>query len=472
MLTFLLLLKNFKSPYSTNKTNMRLRNRGPSDQQIARKLIRNALVNLNGDNLLLTAGAVSQMTNMGTGGAAYDADVVLGTAANGKPHPAGTCVFFAASGTYLSTPDAAANSITGSFVLIAYVTPDDWTPGGDKTLVSKWTGTGNQKSYRLDIDTTGVLNLLTSADGSVAVTSASTAGPGFTNGTGHWVMAIFNDTADTSNFFTSNDSPLTPVSSISWSQLGTADVAHVSAGIKDSTAIVEVGTFSVGTGGTFAGNISRVVIISGTDETAAAVVDMDPRNQTDPANGDTATFSSGGVTWTQHGNTFIQNTGHTTVHSIGSFGLETTAGQTIASPGTVFLVGRMSNTPSANARFFDSRSNGAANWIIQSVDASTDRFAFFQGTSNVLLTEAFDNDPHVYTAQFNGDATSKLTASDIGNRTGDGGSDDWDYCTLFASTAAGSTMQGYIASLIVFDYQLSETQVAILNTHLASQYRI
>ena len=76
-------------------------------------IINEALVDIDMDY----ANGVSDIPNQGTGGSGYDLDTNVGTEANRKLHPTGSCLLFGASGDYASTPDSAANSITGDIDL-------------------------------------------------------------------------------------------------------------------------------------------------------------------------------------------------------------------------------------------------------------------------------------------------------------------------------------------------------------------
>jgi len=206
------------------------------------------------------------------------------------------------SGTYVSTPDSAAipsGNGTSDTTWVAWIALEDWTPAADMVIVAKYIQAANQRSFSWRLDDTGSLKLFTSADGTaLVVSSESDAITGFANGTGHWVGTTFNDVANTTNFYTS-DQPLgTSLSDINWVQLGNADISHVSAGIFDSTAPVEVGSNDTGSGALFAGKISRAVVIASTDPTATPAVDF---NANDHVTGSTWASSTTGETWTNNG---------------------------------------------------------------------------------------------------------------------------------------------------------------------------
>lgn len=78
------------------------------------------------------------------------------------------------AGTYVSTPDAAALDLVGDVDLRFDADLDSWSESME--LISKWTTTGNQRSYALSLDSTGLLRLWHSTDGTAAgaLSSAST----------------------------------------------------------------------------------------------------------------------------------------------------------------------------------------------------------------------------------------------------------------------------------------------------------
>jgi hypothetical protein len=169
--------------------------------------------------------------------------------------------------------------------------------------------------------------------------------------------------------------------------------------------------------------------------------------------------------WTLNGNTFIQNTGHDVVHSIGSAGLETTDGKSIASPGTVFAVVRYTTQQGYT---IDGRGSAARVAIISDSGASG-KWQAFQGGSTINLTEDWDALPHVHTFQFNGDSSTKYTVSNVGNVQGDAGTENWDYGSLFVAWNGTSGLVGYISQLVVFDRELTEIEVAQVQGYLLTR---
>lgn len=416
-----------------------------------------------------SGGSVTTLGNLGTGGSSYDLDTVIGTGANLKLHPSGSCLFYGVSGDFASTPDTAANSITGDMTLIAYIQPDDWTPSSFKTIISKWESTGNNRAYlfRLDGSSSGKLILTRSSDGTAgsALSKESTVPTGFTDGTGHWVRVTWdvNDDADIT-FYTSDDPEETSLADISWSQLG--GVRSFPTGSADTDALLTMGAFGDdGSGNPFLGSIYRAVGIASTDPTDTPVFDFDPREYSTGT-----TFSSGGATWTLNGDTYIQNTGHDVVMSSGSAGLETSSSQTISQPSVIVAVARYTASLTSDQYLFDTVGAAGDRNVIWADDPS-DRFAAFAGSTIALSSSSYDTDAHVFTFEVNG-SSSKITVSGIGSDSGDAGSEAWDFGIIMADKDNSNAMVGWIGRLLVFDSSLTSDEVALIQNRLADLYNV
>src|SRR5690606_13066716 len=91
------------------------------------------------------------------------------------------------SGNYASTPDSEAVSITGDIDIRVKVAMDDWTPASVQTLVAKIVPP-DQESWRFQLLASGAISFVISTDGvNDAVSQASSAATGFSDGTEHWV---------------------------------------------------------------------------------------------------------------------------------------------------------------------------------------------------------------------------------------------------------------------------------------------
>ncbi len=164
--------------------------------------------------------------------------------------------------------------------------------------------------------------------------------------------------------------------------------------------------------------------------------------------------------------------GHTVVASSGGVGLETTAGQDITQPFTVFMVGKYTDAAPATFQFLLSyRSDGAKEYQMGTNSPSSNKFYHHAGES-IVMDEDYDQDPHLWTGQVVGTAESKITASGVGSKSGDAGTDTYDFGSIFMHANGTLTAKGYIATLLVFDKQLSEKDVAAIQQFLSNKYKL
>lgn len=176
---------------------------------------------------------------------------------------------------YVSSPDSVSTSIVGNVDLFARVAAEDWTPGGERSIVGKWTSAGNQRSYVLHLLSTGVLRLYWSNDGVTINSTDSTAAVAFTDLSAGWVRGTMNVNDGGGNrvvkFYTATDTGnnAEPV----WTQLGTTVTTAGVTTIFDSTSIVSSGAVDSGNTAVWAGRIHRSVIRSGYDGAGSIVWD-------------------------------------------------------------------------------------------------------------------------------------------------------------------------------------------------------
>jgi len=245
---------------------------------INKDLVPGFIIGVEEGGIITVAGLVTEFqNNLGDGGTPFDFDVIVGTAANLKKSISDAALLYGIDGDSISTPNSVASSVESSITGIAYIIPDDWTPGGLKYILAKWNEMGAQRAYQFNLTATGELRFETSETGTaVTDTSESTVPTGFTDETGHWVAFTWDDVANVSNFFTSDDSPTTPPSDVSWTLLGAANISHISAGIFNSTATFTVGArIHAATPFPVSGSIHRAVVINQASLTAVPAVDFD-----------------------------------------------------------------------------------------------------------------------------------------------------------------------------------------------------
>jgi hypothetical protein len=145
-------------------------------------------------------------------------------------------------GSYASTPDSAALSITGNIDMRTRVAANDWTPVGIRHLLAKRAST-TTISYNFYLDTTGCLGWVSSANGSTIRLVISSVATGFTDGTAHWLRVTRNSATGDVKFYTANDSASMPSS---WTQLGSTQSTTIE-GLFDGTQNLEIGGVLGGT---------------------------------------------------------------------------------------------------------------------------------------------------------------------------------------------------------------------------------
>lgn len=150
------------------------------------------------------------------------------------------------------------------------MTATDWTPSASQRLARRGalTGTGST-SWMFSLSSTGVLNFLWTSDGATLANFQSTVATGFTDGTRHWVRAVFTpDTgaaAKSVAFYTSSDG-------VVWTQLGTT----VSSAIAVTYYVVAGQGYHIGGDSGLNGLIGRIYDVEIRDGLAGQVLNPKP----------------------------------------------------------------------------------------------------------------------------------------------------------------------------------------------------
>jgi hypothetical protein len=185
------------------------------------------------------------------------------------------------SGSFLSTPDAAALDVTDLDIRFR-VSMEDWTPASAQGLVTKYE-TAGQRSFFVWISSSGNVVVYWTPDGSTTNAKQSTVATGFTDGTTHWLRVVL-DVSNGGNhdvlFYTAADAAAEPSS---WTQLGTTVTTAGTTTLFAGTSELRVGAAS----GTFlAGSTYRTILKDGIAGTT--VLDVDTSVITD---GSATTFT-------------------------------------------------------------------------------------------------------------------------------------------------------------------------------------
>jgi hypothetical protein len=214
--------------------------------------------------------------NLGTGGAVLNGQNGSTTSADSNDAElldwpgdnAGSYVYLpGVTSNFLSVPDEAALDITGDFDVRAWIEMDDWTPATLTRAVSKFTA--SNLSYELYVDSTGVLILRWSENGTTAKSATSTVVTGLTDGTIKWIRATMDVNNGASGndvkFFLSDDA-------VTWTQLGATVTTAAVTSVFSGTGTVGIGATGSGTAGT-ALKVYRAQILNGIGGTTVLDVD-------------------------------------------------------------------------------------------------------------------------------------------------------------------------------------------------------
>ncbi len=318
---------------------------------------------------------------------------------------------YMSSGTYLylpgvasnnaTAPDSAALDITGDIDARVKVAMDDWTPSAQSGFMSKWTSTGNQRSWRFSVISNGSLQAEWSADGiSSTIIHTSSAVAGISDGTTKWVrwtLDVDNGASGyDSKFWTSDDGT-------NWTQLGTTQTGVATTSIFASTAILEIGTSS--TGGTHSrGKFFRAQVFNGIDGTK--VFDADFENKITSleqasfversTNAATVTINRSGSTYRSAG---ITQAGYLYPGATNAFSASATdflnfeANQSA----TLLVALRQWTTPVSYGMFIEKRTSG-----------TTNGYSFSNAASNFYPEVTIDDGPNSVTT---GAVTTGLSTS-------------------------------------------------------------
>jgi hypothetical protein len=149
-----------------------------------------------------------------------------------------------------TTPDSAANSITGDLTIDVKLAAVNWQASGTNEFLSKIPASGNNA---WDFwHTSGFLTFRASANGTALTQYQCGTAIASAGGTVLWVRVSFqinNGTNSVAKFYTSPDG-------VAWTQIGTNVTGAILASIFDSTGVMEIGS-GVGGQSELAGNFYR-----------------------------------------------------------------------------------------------------------------------------------------------------------------------------------------------------------------------
>jgi len=229
-------------------------------------------------------------------------DQILWTTVRGGaavPVPQGGLVLPGTAGNYASTPDTAVLDITGDVDLRADAKLTNWASGASQQLIGKYTTGGNQRSYRLAITGTGLVQMLWSDLGSNDVPLNSTIAVTPDPATGRLAVRA---TLDVDNGAAGHTATFYTAATLRgpWVQLGAPVVGAGTTSIFSGTAVLEAGSRDAGTANLATGTIYAAEVRNGINGTVVA----SPRfNQL--ATGTTGFTDTSGRVWTVNGTATI-----------------------------------------------------------------------------------------------------------------------------------------------------------------------
>lgn len=202
-------------------------------------------------------------------------------------------------GANATTPDDASLDITGNIDLRAVISFPGYATGGMQTIIAKYTGTGNQRSYSLRMSPTGNLTLLFSTTGASGITATSTVtvyDEGKADGELIAVRATRDSTTGDINFYLGNDPVLNPDV---WEPMG-AVVTAATGALFAGTAVLEIGSLNAGANDRATGTVVMAEVRNGIGGTIVA----NPKPSAEATG--TGSFADGtGKTWTVNGTATI-----------------------------------------------------------------------------------------------------------------------------------------------------------------------
>lgn len=196
------------------------------------------------------------------------------------------------TGNYASTPNAAANRITGDITLIVEASMLSWTPSAVETLVAKDNTAAGGRSYALNIQTNGRPRFNFSLDGTAIISVDCTAATGFSAWQKRHIAVERTASTGDVRFYTSVDG-------VTFTQLGTT-VSSTSGSIFAGNAEVQFGALSTSSLN-LVGNIYDSEIYSGLQISGSGAVlnvDFDPQDYNPSVSQTTFTSVDTGEVWT------------------------------------------------------------------------------------------------------------------------------------------------------------------------------
>lgn len=338
-----------------------------------------------------------------------------------------------ATGNALTSPDSAALDITSNIDLRCKVALNSWVPAAVQDLVSKYDGGINQRSYMLQIDTTGKINFWHSVLGTGGLVTQSTASVGAANYSAKWVRVAADMVAGLVNFYTSDDGA-------SWTQLGTANVALAggASSIFSGTAQLAIGSRSDGAE-LVSGKIYRAQVFNGIAGTLA--FDFNPSSYTSGTTLTDASANAATIT-IQGGATIVTRT---KVYGDGTDDYMKAPAFSLSQPETVYFVGGQTTWTITDV-LYDGNS-AASGSLIQTT--ATPQLNISAGSSVGAVTALAVKTDGVMTSVFNG-ASSANRLNRAAAVTGNAGASNMGGFTLLGNGSGAAIANATASEVIIY----------------------
>ncbi len=215
------------------------------------------------DNLI-TSSPSARYTYGATTGTTATVSRVAATVPSGTTCPSRYLALNGSITNGATTPDSAANSITGDIDIRVKAAMDDWTPSNLQVLAAKYDTTTAQRAYMLRITTSGQLDFWWSTDGTNGSSNNTAGALGLTDGSTKWLRATLQVNNGSGsrvvNLYTSDDGS-------SWTSVYSNTTAGTTS-IYNSTSDFQVG-YRGGAAQELAGKIYYAEVRNGINGTIA-----------------------------------------------------------------------------------------------------------------------------------------------------------------------------------------------------------
>lgn len=199
----------------------------------------------------------------------YDAEL-------GQPKNVGYVQLAGTAGDNVSTPDSAALSFSGDIEVVMRVRVTDWAAASNQSLCGKYVTTSNQRSWRFYANTSGDVGLTASHNGTAVTSVIVTPTVALTDDAWIWLrlrLDLSNGANSVGTVETAADTG-DNVEPSSWTANGT-NTGVIIAGVFDSSAPLEIGSFANGASERLSGRVGRCIVRSGFAGTVVADFNAD-----------------------------------------------------------------------------------------------------------------------------------------------------------------------------------------------------